>query len=609
MAYIINRFSGVQLTVLEDGTIDTSTSLNLVGRNYTGYGEIQNENFLFLLENFSNINPPSRPLSGQTWFNTSNSTLNVYDGSNWKAVGSAVVADIQPPESEGALWIDSTTNQLYTYNNGWILVGPEAAENFGVTKARARTVRDIAGDNHPILELVNNNKVVSIISSEEFSINVLDFIDGFSILRPGINLNSSTVSENKVYYYTGDLIGNAESATRLANPRKINGINFDGQTNITITSNTTETHTRGTYLTGENFNGSQPVTWAVDATPDNTIGKVVARDSAGNFSAGTITANLIGNLTGNVNINTGTSFFNIVQANQVIGATFTGNSFTATKFETPRTINGVFFDGTSNITITAESNTLTGNTLAANVVTSSLNSVGLLNNLSVADSGIIIGNNDILKIYPDPSSEDPIISSQVSGKSLYLHVADSNYPGAIAKISFSPGDVSLSLGGSSDPSVMPSRDVAINLGHVNYRWKNIYSEYFVGLATQAQYADLAENYSADSSYDPGTVLMFGGEKEVTLAEKNTRKVAGIVSTNPAYLMNSEFTDEYVVALALQGRVPCKVIGPIKKGDMLISAGNGYAMVSDNPQIGTIIGKSLEDFGDLEGIIEVVVGRL
>ncbi len=83
MAYIINKYSGEQLIVLEDGTIDTSTSLGLVGRNYVGYGETQNENFVYLLENFANPSPPSRPLTGQIWFDTSSGLANIYDGSQW----------------------------------------------------------------------------------------------------------------------------------------------------------------------------------------------------------------------------------------------------------------------------------------------------------------------------------------------------------------------------------------------------------------------------------------------------------------------------------------------------------------------------------------------
>lgn len=131
-------------------------------------------------------------------------------------------------------------------------------------------------------------------------------------------------------------------------------------------------------------------------------------------------------------------------------------------------------------------------------------------------------------------------------------------------------------------------------------------------ASQAQYADLAEYYSADVEYAPGTVVMFGGDEEVTIADKDTKKVAGVISTNPAYVMNGNLlkSDAISVAVALQGRVPCKVIGKINKGDMIVSAGNGLGMASDNPQLGQVIGKALENYNsENEGTIEVVIGRL
>ena len=129
-----------------------------------------------------------------------------------------------------------------------------------------------------------------------------------------------------------------------------------------------------------------------------------------------------------------------------------------------------------------------------------------------------------------------------------------------------------------------------------------------GSRMEATYADLAEYYEADVKYLPGTVLMFGGEKEVTLAEDGTSKVAGVVSTNPAYVMNSTCPG-LLTAVALQGRVPCKVRGKISKGDMLISGGNGFARPNQFPAMGTVIGKALEDFDGYEGVIEVAVGRL
>lgn len=132
---------------------------------------------------------------------------------------------------------------------------------------------------------------------------------------------------------------------------------------------------------------------------------------------------------------------------------------------------------------------------------------------------------------------------------------------------------------------------------------------FWGKAVNAQYADLAENYVADQAYEPGTVLHFGGSAEVSQCNVDMcTKVAGVVSTDPAYLMNAVQSGEHVVPVALTGRVPCKVVGPIAKGDMMVSAGNGRARAEANPRVGSVIGKALENFDGLEGVIEVVVGK-
>jgi hypothetical protein len=128
-------------------------------------------------------------------------------------------------------------------------------------------------------------------------------------------------------------------------------------------------------------------------------------------------------------------------------------------------------------------------------------------------------------------------------------------------------------------------------------------------STSAQYADIAEKYTADADYEAGTVLEFGGSAEVTLCDSDmSNKLAGVVSTQPAYLMNDAIQGDTVITLALLGRVPCKVRGPITKGAMLVSAGEGYARAENIPQVGTVIGKALEDFNGDTGVIEVVVGR-
>lgn len=138
------------------------------------------------------------------------------------------------------------------------------------------------------------------------------------------------------------------------------------------------------------------------------------------------------------------------------------------------------------------------------------------------------------------------------------------------------------------------------------------SNYFNRLfatATTALYADLAEYYSADFDYAPGTVIVFGGNKEITQSTMDAdTAVAGVVTTNPAYTMNSGLAVEYPVAVALVGRVPCRVKGPVNKGSLMVATTDGCARAESSPAPGTIIGKALESFaGDL-GTIEIVVGR-
>jgi len=604
MAYIINKFSGEQLVVLEDGTLDTSTSLGLLGRNYTGYGEVQNENFVFLLENFANEDPPSRPLTGQAWYNTTIGSLNVYNGTAWTPVGSATTSNTAPPGFDGALWYKDTTDQLFIFDSGfWKLIGPEALEGYDTTQVRARTILDTASVEHAVVEILVDGTTFAICADEAFTIDDSNLITGFTSLQIGTNFSANRPA-------IGSLVGNAASASRLEPGRLINGVFFDGQTDIAITSNTTNTLTRGIYLTGTNFNGSAATTWSVDASSSNVIGKVVARDSAGDFSAGTITANLVGNVSGNVTATTGTSTFIRVEANEFVGATLSGNAFSTTKLQTARTINGVLFDGTANITVPVAAADITGTRLAANVVESDLTNLGTLTSLNISALGMTLGGPDTavapLRIFLDDNTIPTLYSRNVG---INFTVLDNTQPGNSTAIRLINSATSLSAGGLNAPAFIPDTSGNTNLGISTVKWNSVHANFFVGTATAAQYADLAEKYVADANYEAGTVLEFGGKFEVTLAEDGTARLAGVVSTDPAYLMNSECVGEHTVALALQGRVPCKVRGKIQKGDMLMSGGSGYARRATNPQIGTIIGKALADFDGVSGVIEVAVGRV
>jgi hypothetical protein len=139
----------------------------------------------------------------------------------------------------------------------------------------------------------------------------------------------------------------------------------------------------------------------------------------------------------------------------------------------------------------------------------------------------------------------------------------------------------------------------------------LYATLFSGTATAARYADLAEKYLSDAEYETGTVVVFGGDEEITVTDKhNDTRVAGVISEKPAHLMNSDLAGKHPLAVGLTGRLPCKVLGKVKKGDILVTAAKkGYAIVNNTPSVGTIIGKSLENKDDLgEGLVEIVVGR-
>jgi len=152
--------------------------------------------------------------------------------------------------------------------------------------------------------------------------------------------------------------------------------------------------------------------------------------------------------------------------------------------------------------------------------------------------------------------------------------------------------------------IKPAADATYDIGTSLLGYNTVYAK-----ATSAQYADLAEIYESDYPYQPGTVVIFGGPKEIMVSNfANDTRVAGVVSTNPAYLMNDKSEG---VAVALVGKVPCKVEGMIQKGDLLTTSGNnaGHAKKAIEPKLGSIIGKAMEDHKSAgQGVIFVSVGK-
>lgn len=191
MPYQINRYNNDLLTVVEDGTVDNTTSLKFVGKNFAGYGEIQNENFLHLLENFSNVTAPPRALSGQVWYDSVNKKLKFYDGSSWKTTGGSEIATSQPTGlTAGDFWWDTTNQQLYIYNGqSFVLIGPQTAGS-GITQMVSKEIFDINNNLRSIIVATVEDAIVAVISPVTFTAkSPASDLPGFNgYIRQGITL-------------------------------------------------------------------------------------------------------------------------------------------------------------------------------------------------------------------------------------------------------------------------------------------------------------------------------------------------------------------------------------------------------------------------------------
>ena len=192
MAYTVNKTSGAVLTTIADGTIDTTTDLTLIGKNYSGYGELLNENLIKLLENFSNNSQPSSPVEGQIWWDSANDLLKVYNGTSFKVISGSTSSASQPTGAiAGDLWFDSANQQLYVYNGAtWVLIGPSFTSVTGTSGAVVETVLDNLGSSHVVVKIYSNETVVATVSKDA-TFTPQSAISGFATITPGVQLSSA----------------------------------------------------------------------------------------------------------------------------------------------------------------------------------------------------------------------------------------------------------------------------------------------------------------------------------------------------------------------------------------------------------------------------------
>jgi hypothetical protein len=379
--------------------------------------------------------------------------------------------------------------------------------------------------------------------------------------------------------------------------------------------------------------GTSTVTGNSSAANFNTAGQLVAggNASAANFNTtgvanvGTLTTVANATIGGGLTVTGTTTFNNTVDATTInaaqlgnAGTIITGASVSAAQIGNA----GTNFDGaTATFTggVTAEtftSTVATGTapfTVASTTLVANLNA-NLLNGLYNTSSNVpaTIVNRDGTGSF----AAGTITMDTVTGFNVYAaQIGNTGATVTGATVNAAQiGNTGTTLTGTLNTAAQPSITSVGTLSSLAVSTTitagtSMTAPNFYGLASSAQYADLAESYVGDHKYAPGTVVAFGGAHEVTQsAVDGDRRVAGVVSTNPAYLMNSELHDPNTVAVALTGRVPTRVTGPVRKGDLMVSAGDGTARSEEDPAVGSVIGKALADFDGVTGVIEVVVGR-
>lgn len=373
-------------------------------------------------------------------------------------------------------------------------------------------------------------------------------------------------------------------------------------------------------------------TTGISAT-GNIISSAGIISATGNIYGGNIigtlvvsTATFSGNVTGG-NLLTG----GIVSATgNITGSYILGNGSQLTGVDATQIINGtsnarvvssggniaVGIGGTANVAVFATTGafvtgvtSVSGNITGDNLLTAGLiSATGNIQGGNLRTAGLISATGAITGAAITGSSLT-VSTGNITGGNLILSGAITDSAQLDIQTSAANANIVLTPNGAGNvnisSNIMPTANATANIGSSTAYFNTVF-----GKATTAQYADLAELYSADAKYEPGTVLDFGGTNEVTISSvSSSTRVAGVVSTNPAHLMNSVLESEHKVAVALTGRVPTSVTGTIRKGDMMVTAGNGYAQACATPAMGTVIGKALENFDGVSGTIEVVVGRL
>ena len=659
MAYTItNSDSSVTITV-QDTTVDTTYALKLIGRNVSGYGQYFVENTVRQLENFaSTVQPSGLKLEGQIWYDKSEKILKVWTGTNWKRATNIVIGTSEPTNSvAGDAWYRTDNKKLYIYDGSGFALSGYAGEisdaykndstvgnpnNYG-TKLRNIYLTDSTGKAKPVLALtmVNDGSlnggatvtpdgketIMAIFSdhpeftakndnsiSEGSQINYYNELvnsTGIGItIKPGLNLRSE-YADTAVALSQRAYRSDASYKLNLGSPGAdagnidaswvaYNRVDFVPNTTNDIQLGNDQKHFAGLYT--NLIRVGEGGTAAIQANGTVSIGNSTHRvnkiwsqdlDVSGDITFGSGVQNIGAS---------GTPVENFYTANAVVRDSFTIGSL-ASAYSFPPA------DGSADqALITNGSGVVSFGNVALSTTTLTAGA-GLTGGGDLSTNRTFnVGAGSYITVAADTVSVDGTVSADAS------KVVVRTGTGGINSVGLNAGSGTIETtstvrGGTLTDGTLSITSGSITSGADATFSGNVDAANFNGVASSAKYADLAEVYSADADYEPGTVVKIGGEFEITQTSSHAdTDVFGVISTNPAYLMNSEAEG---LAVALKGRVPVKVLGKVKKGDRLCSSdepGVAWVVSEGEYDVRAVIGRSLEDkdSGDF-GIVEAVIG--
>ena len=597
MAYTINLTDGTVFATINDGTVNTAAGfatgapLTLVGKNYAGYGEFLDENFIRLMENGSSVNQPPAPLTGQLWWDKLNNLLKVYNGTTFKTISAATASASQPSSNvAGDLWYDTVNEQLKVYTGtAFLVVGPGFTAAQGTSGAVPETILDNVGATKFITSLFVNNVRVGVIYNSVSFTPQASLVTAFPTIFPGFTL-SSTVS-------SAVFAGSATNAQLLDN--------LDSTDFMRATANTTTT---GTVNILNNTGLSVGVANVFNVNTTTTDANIKSAISGGNLN---IQANVSGT-TFVVAQALGASGTFAVSNALVVGSTASAvGNITGANFNTGGLITAVgnIIGGNINTAalVSAANVSVTGNVQGGNLRTGGLiSATGNITTAANVAGTFFIGNG-----------------SQLTGLSLGVSVTKFVSGTTEGNIGTPNGNINFNVAGTANVVIIDTNTLYVNTANVasisksgsnavgNIGSSTNYFNQVFATATTALYADVAERFASDELLEPGTVVELGGVKEITRSQQDlSENVFGVISTRPAYTMNGGAgEDDTHPKVAMTGRVPVKVVGYVRKGDRLVSAGSGVARAAQPGEATAfnVIGRSLIDKHTPEsGTIEAIV---